>query len=107
MVHRHMQRVLQRIQHRVINSEQNREGDQHGQAAACHTHAFLIVKLLGFLLQLQFIVSVDLLQLLDLFLQFGLGGHGALLLNGKGKQRQLHYQGEQQNGHAVVLHDLI
>ena len=102
-----VQRVAQRIKNGIIDAQQNRVGDEHRQAPAGHAHAFLLVKLLHFLVELHLVVGVDLLKLLDLFLHLRLRSHGLLLLHGEGEHQHLHNQGEQNNGHAVIPDDPV
>ena len=107
MLGRAVHGVLQRIEHGVIDAEQDWKRDQHRQAAAGGTGALLRIELLGLFRQLHLVVSIDSLKLLHLLLELCLRCHGTLLLDGKGEHEQLHNNCKKQDGDAVVSYNRV
>ena len=102
-----VQRVSQRIDNRIINTEEDRQRNQHRQAAARHADALLLVELLRLLVELHLVVGVDFLELAHLLLHLRLRRHGLLLLDGEREDQNLDDDGEQNDRDAVIAHDLV
>ena len=106
-VRRDVQGVGQGHNHRVVNAKHDGEGNQGGQAPGAGIDAFLLVELCQLLVILLLVVAVDFLQLFLLFRHLRLRSHAPLLLDGEGEQHHLDDDGKENDGHAVVVEDVI
>lgn len=77
-----------------------------GQAAAHRADAAAFIERLDFLVELGAVVRVLLLKLLHLRVERGHGEHALLALDGERYAAQLDDQREQDNGKAVVMHEM-
>ena len=90
-----------------VQGQQQQHGHKAPQAAAAHGDALLLVKLLDGLVLPGGIVGIPALDVLGQGGQTGHLHHALLGLSGNGQQHQLHDNGEQHQGEAVVTGDPV
>ena len=99
--------VLKRLLNRVVQTHHDGERNELGQTAAHRADAAAFIERLDFLVELGAVVCVLLLKLLHFRVERGHGEHALLALDGKRYAAQLDNQREQDNGKAVVVHEII
>ena len=99
--------ILQRLLYRIVQTHHDGERNKLGQAAAHRADAAAFIERLNFLVELGAVVRVLLLKLLHLRVERGHGEHALLALDGERYAAQLDDQREQDNGKAVVMHEIV
>ena len=82
-------------------------GQQAPEAAAHGVDLFLLVELLNLQIVLFPVVAVHFLELLHLAVEHVHLDHGPLGLDGQGEENDLDQHGEEDEGQAVVVKELI
>lgn len=90
-----------------IQGNEDGEGQQGPEAAGHGVDPLLLIELGNLLLILLLISRIFLLQLLELGGKAAHVHHAALALHLEGQQHQLDNQGEENNGKAIVSHQIV
>ena len=90
-----------------VQGEEDKHGQHAPKAAAHGVDLFPLVELLNLQIVLVPVIAVHFLELLHLAVEHVHLDHGPLGLDGQGEQNDLDQHGEENQGHAVVVKELV